>query len=456
MAKTSTSFFCKNCGASSSKWVGKCSSCGEWNTYVEEVIHKEKSDFKSTWKKSIAKGQALKPVLLHEVEKGNEQRIEIKDKEFERVLGGGIVPGSVVLIGGEPGIGKSTLMLQLALQLNGKKVLYISGEESDTQIKMRAERIPFSNNECYLFTDTSTQKIGQAFKELEPDIVIVDSIQTLQSELLDSTPGSISQIKETAGDMIRFAKETGTPVFLIGHITKDGTLAGPKLLEHMVDTVLQFEGDRHHVYRILRTTKNRFGSTSEIGIYEMQSVGLREVSNPSEILISQRDEALSGVAISATIEGMRPLLIETQALVSQAVYGTPQRNSNGYDAKRLNMLLAILEKKCGLKMGLQDVFVNIAGGLRVEDPGIDLSIVAAIVSSYENVAIAGKICFVGEVGLSGEIRAVNRVEQRISEAEKLGFNTVYLSKFNKIPKSQTKIKIVEIGKLDELLNLLFG
>jgi len=456
MSKTSSSFFCKNCGASSPKWLGKCPACGEWNTFIEEVIHKEKTDYKKTWKKENPDKRALKPMLIDEVEKGNEQRIAIKDKEFERVLGGGIVPGSVILIGGEPGIGKSTLMLQVALQFSNKKVLYISGEESDNQIKMRAERLPFSNKECYLFTEVSTQKIGKALQELEPDIVIIDSIQTLQSELIDSTPGSISQIKETAGDLIRFAKETGTPVFLIGHITKDGTLAGPKLLEHMVDTVLQFEGDRHHVYRILRTTKNRFGSTSEIGIYEMQNSGLREVSNPSEILISQRDETLSGVAISATIEGMRPLLIETQALVSQAVYGTPQRNSNGYDAKRLNMLLAILEKKCGLRMGMQDVFVNIAGGLRVEDPGIDLSIIAAIVSSYENVALDSKICFIGEIGLSGEIRAVNRIEQRITEAEKLGFATVYVSKFNKLPKAKNKIRIIETAKLEEFLKLLFG
>jgi DNA repair protein RadA/Sms len=455
MAKTQTTFFCKNCGSSAPKWIGKCPSCGEWNTYVEEVIHKEKTEFKKTWKKE-SNGKGLKPVLIDAVERGNEQRYPVKDIELSRVLGGGIVPGSVVLIGGEPGIGKSTLMLQIALQFTDKKVLYISGEESDTQIKMRAERLPFNNPNCYLFTEVSTQKIGKALQELEPDIVIIDSIQTLQSELIDSTPGSISQIKETAGDMIRFAKETGTPVFLIGHITKDGTLAGPKLLEHMVDTVLQFEGDRHHVYRILRTTKNRFGSTSEIGIYEMQSGGLREVSNPSEILISQRDEALSGVAISATIEGMRPLLIETQALVSTAVYGTPQRNSNGYDTKRLNMLLAILEKKCGLKMGMQDVFVNIAGGLRVEDPGIDLGVIAAIVSSYENVAIDSKIAFVGEVGLSGEIRAVSRIEQRISEAEKLGFKTVYLSKFNKLSSISSKMKIVQIGKLEELLSHLFG
>lgn len=454
MAKTHTTFYCKNCGASSAKWIGKCPSCNEWNTYIEEVIHKEKNTQVKTWKKD--KSSVLKPVLINEVEKGSEQRYPVKDTELARVLGGGIVPGSVILIGGEPGIGKSTLMLQIALQFSNKKVLYISGEESDTQIKMRAERLPFKNNECYLFTETSTQRIGKALQELEPDIVIIDSIQTLQSELIDSTPGSISQIKETAGDMIRFAKETGTPVFLIGHITKDGTLAGPKLLEHMVDTVLQFEGDRHHVYRILRTTKNRFGSTSEIGIYEMQNGGLREVSNPSEILISQRDEALSGVAISATIEGARPLLIETQALVSSAVYGTPQRNSNGYDTKRLNMLLAVLEKKCGLKMGMQDVFVNIAGGLRVEDPGIDLGIVAAIVSSYENIPLDSKIAFIGEVGLSGEIRAVNRIEQRISEAEKLGFKTIYSSKFNKLASKPVGINMVEVGKLEEFLNLLFG
>lgn len=455
MAKTQTTFFCKNCGASSAKWVGKCPSCGEWNTYVEEVIHKEKTLFKNTWKDSGTHA-ARKPVPLAEVRQGEEARIPLSDRELSRVLGGGLVPGSVVLIGGEPGIGKSTLLLQVALQFTGKKVLYVSGEESESQIRMRADRIPFKNELCFLFTETSTQRIGKALQELEPDLLVVDSIQTLQSEVMDSTPGSISQIRETAGDMIRFAKESGTPVFLIGHITKDGTLAGPKLLEHMVDTVLQFEGDRHHIYRILRSTKNRFGSTNEIGIYEMQSGGLREVSNPSEILISQREEALSGVAISATLEGMRPLLIETQALVSQAVYGTPQRNSNGYDVKRLNMLLAILEKKCGLRMGVQDVFVNIAGGLRIEDPGIDLSIVAAIVSSYENVPVDSGIAFIGEVGLSGEIRAVSRIEQRISEAEKLGFKTVYLSRFNKLPKGNKGIHIVEVGRLEELLQFLFG
>lgn len=454
MAKSTSSFFCKNCGASSAKWVGKCPACGEWNTYVEEIVQKEKIAYKSAWKLENQKN--LVPVQLKEINQTNEQRLEIDDLELSRVLGGGLVPGSVILVGGEPGIGKSTLMLQLALRFKNKKVLYVSGEESETQIKMRADRISNAVADCYLFTETSTQKIGKALQQLQPDLLIVDSIQTLQSELIDSGPGSISQIKETAADLIRFAKETGTPVFLIGHITKDGSIAGPKLLEHMVDTVLQFEGDRHHVYRILRSIKNRFGSTNEIGIYEMQMGGLREVSNPSEILISQRDENLSGVSVSASIEGMRSLLIETQALVSAAVYGTPQRNSNGYDSKRLNMLLAVLEKKCGLRMGLQDVFVNIAGGIRVEDPAIDLGVIAAIVSSYENLPVDQQICFIGEVGLSGEIRAVNRIEQRIGEAEKLGFKTVYLSKFNKLPKTNFSINVVEISKIEELLSFLFG
>jgi len=454
MAKSTSSFFCKSCGASSAKWVGKCPACGEWNTYVEEIVQKEKIAYKSAWKLENQKN--LVPVQLKEINQTNEQRLEIDDLELSRVLGGGLVPGSVILVGGEPGIGKSTLMLQLALRFKNKKVLYVSGEESETQIKMRADRISNAVADCYLFTETSTQKIGKALQQLQPDLLIVDSIQTLQSELIDSGPGSISQIKETAADLIRFAKETGTPVFLIGHITKDGSIAGPKLLEHMVDTVLQFEGDRHHVYRILRSIKNRFGSTNEIGIYEMQMGGLREVSNPSEILISQRDENLSGVSVSASIEGMRSLLIETQALVSAAVYGTPQRNSNGYDSKRLNMLLAVLEKKCGLRMGMQDVFVNIAGGIRVEDPAIDLGVVAAIVSSYENLPVDQQICFIGEVGLSGEIRAVNRIEQRIGEAEKLGFKTVYLSKFNKLPKTNFSINVVEIGKIEELLSYLFG
>lgn len=455
MAKTTIAFFCKNCGASSAKWIGKCPSCGEWNTYIEEVLQKDKPDYKKSWKSETSKLSNV-PVLLDDVVKGNESRIEIQDAELSRVLGGGIVPGSVVLIGGEPGIGKSTLMLQLALRLSNLKVLYVSGEESEPQIKMRAERIPFRNDQCYLFTEVSTRKIGKVLQELQPDIVIIDSIQTLQSELIDSPAGSISQIKESAGDLIRFAKETDTPVLMIGHMTKDGSLAGPKLLEHMVDTVLQFEGDRHHVYRILRTTKNRFGSTSEIGIYEMQGSGLREVSNPSEILISQKEESLSGVAISATVEGMRPLLIETQALVSTAVYGTPQRNSNGYDTKRLNMILAVLEKKCGLRMGMQDVFINLAGGLKIEDPGIDLGIVAAITSSYHNIPIDSSIAFVGEIGLSGEVRSVSRVEQRIAEASKLGFKTVYVSKFNKLKDKPASINIVEVARIEDLLSYLFG
>jgi len=437
MAKTQTTFFCKSCGASSAKWIGKCPSCGEWNTYIEEVVHKEKTDFKKTWKHTDRSAPLLKPVLLKEVEQGNEQRYPVKDIELARVLGGGVVPGSVVLIGGEPGIGKSTLMLQIALQFTDKKVLYISGEESDTQIKMRAERLPFRNDQCYLFTEVSTQRIGKALQELQPDIVIIDSIQTLQSELIDSTPGSISQIKETAGDMIRFAKETGTPVFLIGHITKDGSLAGPKLLEHMVDTVLQFEGDRHHVYRILRTTKNRFGSTSEIGIYEMQSGGLREVSNPSEILISQR---------------------ESQALVSTAVYGTPQRSGTGFDLRRLNMLLAVIEKRCGFKLGQKDVFLNITGGIRTEDPAVDLGVICAILSSDLDLPIPSKTCFAAEVGLSGEIRPVSRIEQRISEASKMGFNQIIVSDYNLkgINAGKFGIRVVPVKKIEEAFRAVFG
>ena len=452
MAKTQSTFFCNNCGASSAKWVGKCPACGEWNTYAEEVLVKEKKSYAKTDNNRARP----RPVRLMEVQGGEETRLPIADKELSRVLGGGIVPGSVVLVGGEPGIGKSTLMLQLAMQCAPMKVLYLSGEESEAQIRMRAERLSSNNDQCYLFTETTMQRVTAALKELEPDLVIVDSIQTLQSELIDSTAGSVSQIRETAGELIRFAKETATPVFLIGHITKDGMLAGPKLLEHMVDTVLQFEGDRHHIYRILRTQKNRFGSASELGIYEMSQDGLREVSNPSEILISQREDVLSGIAIGAAIEGIRPLLIETQALVSPAVYSTPQRNSNGYDSRRMSMLLAILEKKCGLRMGLQDVFINIAGGLRMEDPGIDLSIVAAIVSGYENVALDAKTCFIGEVGLSGEIRAVNRIEQRIAEAQKLGFERVFLSRFNKFPKAGNKISLEPVSKISDLLALLFG
>ena len=423
--KTKTSFFCQNCGAQSGKWIGNCPSCNEWNTYVEEVIQKSES---TPGIAASSTKRTVQPQLISAIDSSKEQRISITDQELNRVLGGGLVPGSLVLFGGEPGIGKSTLMLQLALQEKKLKVLYVSGEESEQQIKMRAERINATNSNCYILTETSTQSIFQQVEALEPDLLIIDSIQTLHTAHIDSSPGSVSQIRECASELLRFAKESSTPVFLIGHITKDGNLAGPKILEHMVDTVLQFEGDRNHVYRLLRSIKNRFGSTNELGIYEMLGSGLREVSNPSEVLISTRDEAFSGIAISATLEGMRPILIETQALVSSAAYGTPQRSSTGFDLRRLSMLLAVLEKRCGFRLGIKDVFLNIAGGLRVDDPAIDLAVVCAILSSNEDIPIASKICFAAEVGLSGEIRPVTRIDQRISEAEKLGFEQIFISK----------------------------
>ncbi|MEI6816411.1 MAG: DNA repair protein RadA [Bacteroidota bacterium] len=457
MAKIKSSFFCQNCGAQSLKWVGKCPSCGEWNTIVEEVVQsEEKDDWKSKEKKT---NRASKPQLISEITLGEEHRIPIEDKELQRVLGGGIVPGSLVLLGGEPGIGKSTLMLQIALNMKELKVLYVSGEESEQQIKMRAERISKNTFNCYVLTETSMQYLFKQIEALEPDLVIIDSIQTLYTAKVESSPGSVSQIRECTSDLLRFAKETGTPVFLIGHITKDGMIAGPKVLEHMVDTVLQFEGDRHHIYRILRSMKNRFGSTSEIGIYEMQGGGLREVTNPSEILISQREESLSGITIAATIEGGRPLLIETQALVSSAVYGTPQRSATGFDLRRMSMLLAVLEKRCGFLLGAKDVFLNIAGGIRVEDPAIDLAVVCAILSSNEDMAIPSKTCFAAEVGLSGEIRAVNRIEQRIAEAEKLGFESIYISKYNTKgldKKRYPGIQIISVNKIEEVFSLLFG
>lgn len=457
MAKIKSSYFCQNCGAQSLKWVGKCPSCSEWNTLVEEVISSDdKEDWKSKEKKT---NRVSKPQLISEITLSDEHRIPVPDKELQRVLGGGIVTGSLVLIGGEPGIGKSTLMLQIALAMKNLKVLYVSGEESEQQIRMRAERISKNNFECYVLTETSMQYIFKQIEELEPNLVIIDSIQTLYTAKIESSPGSVSQIRECAADLLRFAKETGTPVFLIGHITKDGMIAGPKVLEHMVDTVLQFEGDRHHVYRILRSMKNRFGSTSEIGIYEMQGGGLREVTNPSEILISQREESLSGITIAATIEGGRPLLIETQALVSSAVYGTPQRSATGFDLRRLSMLLAVLEKRCGFLLGAKDVFLNIAGGIKVEDPAIDLAVVCAILSSNEDMAIPSKTCFASEVGLSGEIRAVNRIDQRVSEAEKLGFETIYISKYNSKgldKKRYPGISIIEVNKIEEVFGLLFG
>ncbi len=451
MAKVKTTFFCQNCGSQYAKWQGQCNACKAWNTVVEEVIQTpEKSDWKSP---TSAVKKAAVPLRIKDIDVSNEARMDTFDGEFNRVLGGGIVPGSLILLGGEPGIGKSTLLLQISLKLP-YKTLYVSGEESQKQIKMRAERINPTNNNCYILTETKTQNIFKQIEALEPDIVIIDSIQTLHSEYIESSSGSISQIKECTAELIKFAKETATPVLLIGHITKDGNIAGPKILEHMVDTVLQFEGDRNHVFRILRAHKNRFGSTNELGIYEMQGSGLREVSNPSEILISKKDEELSGNAIAATLEGMRPLMIEVQALVSTAVYGTPQRSATGFNAKRLNMLLAVLEKRAGFRLGAKDVFLNITGGINVDDPAIDLAVVAAILSSNEDVALQKDVCFAAEVGLSGEIRPVQRVEQRILEAEKLGFSIIFVSKYNKISLKKTTIKIQLISKIEDLVNIL--
>lgn len=452
MAKLKTTFFCQNCGSQYSKWQGQCNACKEWNTIVEEIVQKEE---KTSWKPTSEVKKVPKPLKIAEIDSTQEVRMDTLDSELNRVLGGGIVPGSLILLGGEPGIGKSTLLLQISLKLP-YKTLYVSGEESQKQIKMRAERITPNGDNCYILTETKTQNIFRQIEEIEPEIVIIDSIQTLHTDYIESTAGSISQIRECTAELIKFAKETNVPVILIGHITKDGTIAGPKILEHMVDTVLQFEGDRNHVYRILRSLKNRFGSTAELGIYEMQGSGLREVSNPSEILLSHREEELSGTAIASTLEGMRPLMIEIQALVSTAVYGTPQRSTTGYNAKRLNMLLAVLEKRAGFRLGTKDVFLNVTGGISVDDPAIDLAVVAAILSSNEDIAVNKDACFAGEVGLSGEIRPVNRVEQRIQEAEKLGFATIYVSKYNKIATKYPGIKVVLVSKIEEVASELFG
>jgi DNA repair protein RadA/Sms len=452
MAKTKTAFFCQNCGTQYAKWVGQCGACKEWNTIVEEIIQKEE---KKTWKSSGSASKKLAgPLRIDEISSEKELRMNVQDAEFNRVLGGGLVPGSLVLLGGEPGIGKSTLLLQIALKLPFK-TLYVSGEESQKQIKMRADRIYPDNETCFVLTETRTQNIFQQIEAVEPDIVVIDSIQTLQTDYIDSGAGSISQIRECTAELIKFAKETNTPVILIGHITKDGNIAGPKILEHMVDTVLQFEGDRNYVYRILRTLKNRFGSTAELGIYEMQGNGLREVNNPSEVLISENDEGLSGTAIAATVEGMRPLLIEIQALVSSAVYGTPQRSATGYNAKRLNMLLAVLEKRAGFKLGAKDVFLNITGGITVYDPAIDLSVVSAILTSDSDIPIEKGVCFDAEIGLAGEIRPVQRIDQRILEAEKLGFSTIYISKNNKLALKKTRIKIAMVSKIEHVVSGLF-
>ncbi|MCK0133098.1 DNA repair protein RadA [Arenibacter sp. S6351L] len=453
MAKTKTAFFCQNCGTQYAKWVGQCGACKQWNTVVEEVIQKEE---KVSWKSSSQPSKKIaKPLRVNEISTDREIRLNTFDLEFNRVLGGGLVPGSLTLLGGEPGVGKSTLLLQIALKLP-YKTLYVSGEESQKQIKMRADRIHPNSETCFILTETKTQNIFQQIEATEPDIVVIDSIQTLHTDYIESTAGSISQIRECTAELIKFAKETNTPVILIGHITKDGTIAGPKILEHMVDTVLQFEGDRNYVYRILRSLKNRFGSTSELGIYEMQGSGLREVNNPSEILISKNDEGLSGTSIASTVEGMRPLMIEIQALVSTAVYGTPQRSTTGYNAKRLNMLLAVLEKRAGFKLAAKDVFLNITGGISVDDPAIDLAVIAAILSSNEDIPIEKGVCFAAEVGLAGEIRPVQRIDQRILEAEKLGFSTIYVSKNNKITLKNTQIRIQLASKIEDVANSLFS
>ncbi len=455
MAKVKTNFFCQNCGHSSPKWEGKCTSCNEWNTYVEEVVSGKTSSEKP---KLGSSGKQYEIRSISEIEANPEERMVSPDAEFDRVLGGGLVPGSLTLIGGEPGIGKSTLLLQLALNWAGRKILYISGEESEGQIKMRAERIGINNSECYILTETSTLKLFKQIKKLQPEIIVVDSIQTVHSELIESTPGSVSQIRECTGEFLRFAKESDTPVILVGHITKDGSIAGPKILEHMVDTVLQFEGDRHHLYRIVRAVKNRFGSTPELGIYEMKSAGLEAVSDPSRILVPDRDEPLSGVAISATLEGIRPMLIESQALVSSAVYGTPQRSCTGFDMRRLNMLLAVLEKRCGFNLGNKDVFLNITGGLKVDDPALDLGVICAILSSNADLPVSPDNCFAAEVGLSGEIRPVNRIEQRIEEASKMGMKRVFISKRNADPNVMNSkgIEVIAVSKVSDVFAQLFG
>lgn len=455
MAKSKTQYFCKNCGAQSAQWLGKCPSCGEWNTFEEEVLIREETPAKG---RSMVVSTQKHPKPIDEVSLLELPRIPTGFTEFDNVLGGGIVAGSIILLGGEPGIGKSTLLLQMALQQRQHTVLYVSGEESESQLKMRAARLssaPAPN--CYVLTETNTQQIFKQIEDLKPDIIIIDSIQTMQSGLLDSAAGSISQLKECAAEFQHLAKTSGTPIFLIGHITKDGTLAGPKILEHIVDTVLQFEGDMHYGYRIVRCIKNRFGSTSEMGIFEMVQNGLNEILNPSEILLSQHEEECSGNAIASILEGNRPMMIETQALVSSAVYGVPQRSATGYDIRRMNMLLAVLEKRCRFKLGAKDVFLNIAGGIRVEDPAINLAIVAAILSSATDIAIDAKTCFAGEMGLSGEVRPVTRIAQRIAEADKLGFTRMFVSKYNLkgIKTSDFNIKIIPISKVEEMFRSLF-
>ncbi|GHT69459.1 DNA repair protein RadA [Bacteroidia bacterium] len=454
MAKK-TVFVCSQCGNDSPKWLGKCPVCGEWNTYVEEVISTKNSE-RQVSGLSNYDTQKAKPILLRQIDTGGEIRMDLSDGELNRVLGGGLVPGSMVLIGGEPGIGKSTLVLQTVLKLKNYKTLYVSGEESARQLKLRADRLGTEHENLYILCETNLEQIFTNINNLKPDLLIVDSIQTVYTERVESSPGSVTQVRESAASLLKFAKETSTPILLIGHINKEGSIAGPKVLEHIVDTVLQFEGDQHYMYRILRNIKNRFGSTAELGIYEMRQDGLREVSNPSELLLTQNHEGLSGAAIAAAVEGIRPFLIETQALVSTAAYGTPQRSATGFDIRRMNMLLAVLEKRAGFKLIQKDVFLNIAGGLRVNDPAMDLSVISAILSSSLDIAIEREICMSGEVGLSGEIRPVNRIEQRILEAEKLGFKKILIPQNNLKNKNTSNIEIVSIKKVEEAFRELFG
>lgn len=451
MAKSRKIYVCRNCGADSPKWIGRCPSCGEWNTYIEELEVKKGTGISSF------KDTPSKPEAISDITSSRKLRVSTGHKEVDRILGGGMVPGSLLLFGGEPGVGKSTLALQLAMKMDQKKILYVSGEESGEQIKLRSERLSDSNDQCYIYSETSLENILSQSEQIKPDLMIIDSIQTISTAAVESSAGSISQVRESAALLLKYAKQTGTPVLLIGHITKDGTLAGPKILEHIVDVVLQFEGDNKYIYRILRAIKNRFGSTNEIGIFEMLSSGLREVANPSEMFVSQHSEDLSGTAIAATVDGIRPFMIETQSLVSSAVYGTPQRSSTGFDIRRLNMLLAVLEKRAGFRLGTKDVFLNIAGGLKVSDPAIDLSVISAVLSSNLDIPISKKYCFAGETGLSGEIRPVSHINQRIKEADKLGFEKIFISKhMRKADIGKTNITIVKTGRVDELVKQLFG
>ena len=463
MAKAKTYYFCQECGYQSSSWLGRCPECGRFGTFAEEVVAAS-----STQKSKIKSQQSSVPKRIQEVTYSETRRIETHCGEFDRVLGGGIVPGSLLLLGGEPGIGKSTLLLQTALAIHDRRLLYVSGEESEQQIKMRADRIQnskfeirnskFESSDLYVVSETVTQRIFEHIEAVQPDLLVVDSIQTISTEEIDSPAGSVSQIRQCTSEFQHYAKSTGVPVLLIGHITKDGTLAGPKVMEHIVDAVLQFEGDRNYGYRILRALKNRFGSTAELGIFEMEGSGLREVPNPSEFLLSQRDETLSGAAVAATLEGARPMFIEVQSLVSSAVYGTPQRNANGFDMRRLSMLLAVLEKRCGFKLGAKDVFLNIAGGLRVSDPAIDLAVACAVLSSNVDIPISPRVCFAAELGLSGEVRPVSRLEQRIAEADRLGFEKIFISKYNLrgLDRKRFGIEVVPVSVIEEAFRGLFA